>query len=69
METICSFETSVDIQQTTGRYIAEGRTHHNHRRENLKSLYLCSSLGFSQPQKTTDIITLPYLERLNERNN
>jgi hypothetical protein len=36
MEAICFFESSVDIQRTTQRYIAEDRTLHNHRCENLK---------------------------------
>jgi hypothetical protein len=38
MEAICSFETSVDFQRTTLRYIPEDTsTLHNHRCENLKS--------------------------------
>jgi hypothetical protein len=43
MEAICTSETSVDIQQTTGRYIPQGSTLHNHHCENLKSyiVYLC----------------------------
>jgi hypothetical protein len=36
MEVICSFETSVDFQRTTRRYIPEDKTHHNHRCDNLK---------------------------------
>jgi hypothetical protein len=40
METICSFETSVDTQQTTRRYIPEDGTLHNHRCENLRSYNL-----------------------------
>jgi hypothetical protein len=36
MEAICSYETSVDTQLTTRRYIPEDNTHHNHRCENLK---------------------------------
>jgi hypothetical protein len=34
---LCSFETSVEFRRTTGRYIPEDRTLHNHRWENLKS--------------------------------
>jgi hypothetical protein len=37
MEVICSFETSVDFQCTTLRYIPEDCTLHNHHCENLKS--------------------------------
>jgi hypothetical protein len=37
MEAICSFETSVDFQRSTLCYIAEDRSLHNHRSENLKS--------------------------------
>jgi hypothetical protein len=37
MEATCSYETSVDFQRTTQRYIQEHRTFHNHRCENLKS--------------------------------
>jgi hypothetical protein len=39
MESICSFETSVDTQQTTRtqRYNPEDNTLHNHHCENLKS--------------------------------
>jgi hypothetical protein len=37
MEAICSSETSVATQQTTGRHIPEDDTLHNHRCENLKS--------------------------------
>jgi hypothetical protein len=37
MEALCSFETSVDTQRTTRRYIPEDGTLHNHRCENLKS--------------------------------
>jgi hypothetical protein len=37
MEATCSFETSVDFQWTTRRYIPEDRTLCDHRRENLKS--------------------------------
>jgi hypothetical protein len=37
MEAICSYETSVDIQRTTRRYIPEDGTLYNHRCENLKS--------------------------------
>jgi hypothetical protein len=37
MEAIFSFETSVDFQRTTQRYIPGGSTLHNHRCENLKS--------------------------------
>jgi hypothetical protein len=41
MEATCSSETSVDFQQTTGRYNPEDRNH-NHRSENLKS---CKALN------------------------
>jgi hypothetical protein len=34
MEVICSSETSIDTQRTTGRYIPEGGTLHNHHCEN-----------------------------------
>jgi hypothetical protein len=37
MEVTCSFETSVDFQRTTRRYIPEDSTLHNHLCENLKS--------------------------------
>jgi hypothetical protein len=37
MEAACSFETLVDIQRTTRRYIPEEIPLHNHRYENLKS--------------------------------
>jgi hypothetical protein len=37
MEVIYSFETSVETQRTTRRYIPEYSTLHNHRCENLKS--------------------------------
>jgi hypothetical protein len=36
MEAIYSSEASVDIEQTTRRYIPEDSTLHNHRCENLK---------------------------------
>jgi hypothetical protein len=36
METAYSFETMVDFQRTTRRYIAKGKTLHNHCFENLK---------------------------------
>jgi hypothetical protein len=36
MVAICSYETSVDSQWTTLRYIPEDGTLHNHRCENLK---------------------------------
>jgi hypothetical protein len=41
MEAIYFYETSVDFQQTTRRYIPEDGTLHNHRFENLKSYTLC----------------------------
>jgi hypothetical protein len=44
IEAICSSETSVDTQRTTRRYIPEDGTLHNHRCENLKSIYLFSRL-------------------------
>jgi hypothetical protein len=37
MNAICSSETSVDSQRSTGRYIPEDGTLHNHLCENLKS--------------------------------
>jgi hypothetical protein len=37
MEITYSPETSVDFQRATRRYIAEDRTLHNHRSDNLKS--------------------------------
>jgi hypothetical protein len=37
MEAICSSETSVDFQRTTGRYIPEDSALRNHRCENPKS--------------------------------
>jgi hypothetical protein len=37
MEAICSFESSVDFQRTTLRYIPEDSTLHNHRCDKLKS--------------------------------
>jgi hypothetical protein len=37
MEAICSFETSVEFQRTTRRYIPDDSTLHNHRCETLKS--------------------------------
>jgi hypothetical protein len=36
MVATCSSVTSVDFQRTTGRYIPEDRTLHNHHRENIK---------------------------------
>jgi hypothetical protein len=36
MEATCSFETSLDIQQSTLHYILENRTLLNHRSENLR---------------------------------
>jgi hypothetical protein len=36
-EVICASVTAVDIYRTTRRYIAEDRTLHNHRCEDLKS--------------------------------
>jgi hypothetical protein len=44
MEAICSFETSVDTQRTTLRYIPEVDTLHNHRCENLKSFISMGSI-------------------------
>jgi hypothetical protein len=46
MEAICFFETSVDNQRTTRRYIPEDRTLYNHRCEKLKSYkgIVCSNL-------------------------
>jgi hypothetical protein len=40
---VCSSETAVDFQWTTRRYIAEDRTLHNHRCENLLN---CSAVVF-----------------------
>jgi hypothetical protein len=37
MVAICSSETSADFQRTTGRYIPEDRSLHNHRCESLNS--------------------------------
>jgi hypothetical protein len=37
MEVTCSTETSIDFQRTTGRYITEDRTLHNHRCDNFIS--------------------------------
>jgi hypothetical protein len=37
MQATCSFETLVDVQRTTWRYIPEDSFLHNHRCENLKS--------------------------------
>jgi hypothetical protein len=45
IEATCSYETSVDFQRTTRRYIPEDGTLHNHRCENLKSYELFSSLA------------------------
>jgi hypothetical protein len=42
-EAICSSESSLDTQQTTGRYISEVDILHNHRYENLKSYKFCSN--------------------------
>jgi hypothetical protein len=47
MEAIFSFETSVDFQRTTRRYIPEDSTLHNYLCENLKSCRLhfaCSEI-------------------------
>jgi hypothetical protein len=39
MEEACPYNTAVDYQRTTQRYIPEDRTLHNHRCENLKSYF------------------------------
>jgi hypothetical protein len=52
MEAKWTYETSVDFQRTTRRYIPEGRTLHNHRCENLKS-YISSQNGNVLSNKST----------------
>jgi hypothetical protein len=48
MEAICSFETSVEFQRTTRRYIPEDSTLHNHRCETLKSYTVNLKLDHDQ---------------------
>jgi hypothetical protein len=52
MEALCSFETSVDTQRTTLRYIPEDGTIHNHRFENLKFYSLVYFLSERLPGVT-----------------
>jgi hypothetical protein len=47
MEATCFFETSVDLQRTTRRYISEDRTPHKHRCENLKSYEMVLTMVYN----------------------
>jgi hypothetical protein len=51
MEAKCSFDMSVDIQQTTRCYIPKCRTFHNHLREHLKKK---NSVAFIPQANYTD---------------
>jgi hypothetical protein len=48
MDAICSSETSVDFQRTTGRYVTEDGSLRNYGCENLKSYTVIIRLGGSQ---------------------
>jgi hypothetical protein len=54
---VCCFETSLDVHRTTGRYIQENRTLHNHR---------CGSLdfGFINIINTIKPINLLYCHKI-----
>jgi hypothetical protein len=51
MEAICSYETSVDTQRTTRRYIPEDGTLHNHSCENLKSYVEKNNVSFKKKRQ------------------
>jgi hypothetical protein len=64
MEAKLSFETTVDFQRTTQRYIPEDRTLHNHRCDNLKPLYrylLCRVQNISDNASSSDSDAGPYV--------
>jgi hypothetical protein len=48
MDATCSFETSIDFQQTTRRYIPADRTLHNYRCENLSNPVPFLKCGFQK---------------------
>jgi hypothetical protein len=66
MESLCSSETSVDIQRNTRRYIPEDNTLHNHRCENLKSYTISVIVWFILKNKY-ELLSYSPVNKINKR--
>jgi hypothetical protein len=60
MRVICSSETSVDTQRTTGRNIPEDGTLHNPRCENLKSYIMLTKFDKTEIKTHCDLQIIVY---------